>query len=42
MIPRYWYWKGLFPMDLFRAIFPYIRLSKSCPDFETKLDSKDS
>ena len=36
MAPRYWYWKGEFPLHILKAFFPHIRLSKSCPNFETK------
>jgi len=37
MIPKYWYYRGEFPTHLLSRLFPHIRLSKSCPNFQTEL-----
>lgn len=32
--PRYWYFKGKFPLHVILTFFPYMRRSQSCPDLK--------
>ena len=32
--PRYWYFKGKFPLHVILTFFPFMRRSQSCPDLK--------